>query len=69
MNIHVILPLVTNELVHFASHTNEFEMAGTRLLVTPLASLEIAINKSRLYEFLQWSGIPVAEFRVVVTLT
>lgn len=69
MNIHVILPLVTNELVHFASHTNEFEMAGTRLLVTPLASLEIAINKSRLYEFLQWRGIPVPEFRIVETIT
>jgi carbamoyl-phosphate synthase large subunit len=31
--------------------------------------LEIAINKSRLYEFLQWRGIPVPEFRIVETIT
>ena len=67
-NIHLILPLVTRELMHFATHLNEFEMAGTRVLVTPPASLEIAINKSRLYEFLQWRGIDVPAFRIVETV-
>lgn len=67
-NIHVVLPLVTRELMHFATHLNEFEMAGTRVLVTPPASLEIAINKSRLYEFLQWRGIDVPAFRIVETV-
>ena len=54
--------------MHFATHLNEFEMAGTRVLVTPPASLEIAINKSRLYEFLQWRGIDVPAFRIVETV-
>ncbi len=66
-NIHVILPLVTRELIQFATHSSAFEMAGTRISVTPAPSLEIAINKSRLYEFLQWRGIEVPDFRVVET--
>ncbi len=69
MNIHVVLPLVTRELMHFATHLNEFEMAGTHVIVTPPVSLEIAINKSRLYEFLQWRGIDVPAFRIVETVT
>lgn len=67
-NIHVVLPLVTRELMHFATHINDFEMAGTRISITAPASLEIANNKSRLYEFLQWRGIPVPEFRIVETV-
>jgi carbamoyl-phosphate synthase large subunit len=67
-NIHVVLPLVTRELMHFATHINDFEMAGTRISITAPASLEIAINKSRVYEFLQWRGIPVPDFRIVETV-
>lgn len=67
-NIHVVLPLVTRELMPFACHLQAFEMAGTRIPVTSPAGLEIAINKSRLYEFLQWRGIPVPEFRIVETV-
>ncbi|MBI5373677.1 MAG: ATP-grasp domain-containing protein [Sphingobacteriales bacterium] len=67
-NIQVVLPLVTKELPVFAGHLDEFEKAGTRVLVSSAASLEIANNKSRLYEFLQWRGIPVPEFRVVETV-
>ncbi len=66
-NIHVILPLVTRELIHLSQHSKEFELAGAKVLVSPTASLEIANNKSRLYEFLQWRGIPVPEFRVAET--
>jgi carbamoyl-phosphate synthase large subunit len=64
-NIQIILPLVTRELIPFAQYKNEFEQAGIKVLVSPASSLEIANNKSRLYEFLQWRGIPVPEFRVV----
>lgn len=66
-NIHVVLPLVTKELLPLAAHCKEFELAGTKLLVSPIASLEIANNKSRLYEFLQWRGIDVPAFRVAET--
>jgi carbamoyl-phosphate synthase large subunit len=67
-NVHVVMPLVTRELIPFATHSKEFEMAGARLLVSSAASLEIANNKSRLYEFLQWRDIPVPAFHVVETI-
>ena len=67
-NIHALLPLVTNELIPLSQHRKEFELAGIKLLISPAASLEIANNKSRLYEFLQWRGIAVPDFRVVETV-
>ena len=67
-NIHAVLPLVTKELIPLSQHIKEFESSGIKLLISPLASLEIANNKSRLYEFLQWRGIPVPEFRVIETV-
>lgn len=67
-NIHVVLPLVTRELIPLSQRIKEFELAGAKLLVSPTPSLEIANNKSRLYEFLQWRGIPVPEFRVIETV-
>ena len=67
-NIHAVMPLVTKELIRLSQHSKEFELAGTKLLISPAASLEIANNKSRLYEFLQWRGIPVPGFRIVETI-
>lgn len=64
-NIHVLLPLVTKELIPFSEHLKEFELAGTRVIVSPTASLEIANNKSRLYEFLQKQNIAVPDFKTV----
>ncbi|MEO7393630.1 MAG: ATP-grasp domain-containing protein [Chitinophagaceae bacterium] len=67
-NIQVILPLVTKELIPLSLRINELEMAGVKLLISPASSLEIANNKSSLYEFLQWRGIAVPSFRVVETI-
>ena len=67
-NIQAVLPLVTKELIPLSLHIHEFEQAGTKLLVSPASSLEIANNKSRLYEFLQWRGIAVPDFRVIETI-
>ncbi|MBL7744453.1 MAG: ATP-grasp domain-containing protein [Chitinophagaceae bacterium] len=64
-NIHVVLPLVTKELIPLSQHIKEFELAGAKLLVSPAASLEIANDKSKLYQFLQWRGLDVPDFRVV----
>ena len=64
-NIHVLMPLVTKELIPLSQRIKEFELAGTKLLVSSTASLEIANNKSRLYEFLQWRGLKIPDFRVV----
>jgi carbamoyl-phosphate synthase large subunit len=67
-NIHVILPLVTRELIPLSKQVTAFELAGAKVLVSPTASLEIANNKSSLYEFLQWRGIAVPAFRIVETV-
>jgi carbamoyl-phosphate synthase large subunit len=67
-NIHVVLPLVTRELLPLSRNMHAFELAGARVLVSTSESLEIANNKSRLYEFLQWRGIEVPAFRIVETV-
>jgi carbamoyl-phosphate synthase large subunit len=64
-NIDVLFPLVTRELLPLSRHVKDFELIGTKVLISPQASLEIANDKGRLYEFLQWRGIAVPEFRIV----
>src|SRR5687768_3147159 len=48
--IDIILPLVTKELLPFSRNISLFESNGTRLLVSSPSSLEIANDKSRLYQ-------------------
>ena len=67
-NIQIVMPLVTKELLPLSNHVKEFELAGIKILLSSTASLEIANNKSRLYEFLQWRGIAVPAFRVIETV-
>lgn len=67
-NVQAVLPLVTKELIPLAQHQREFEKNGIKILLSPLASLEIANNKSRLYQFLQWRGMAVPEFRIAETI-
>ncbi|HET9826831.1 MAG TPA: hypothetical protein VFP87_15945, partial [Chitinophagaceae bacterium] len=65
--IHVLLPLVTKELMPLATHKKQFEESGTEVLVSNVNSLEIANNKSRLYQFLERRGIDVPAYRIVQT--
>lgn len=67
-NIQIVLPLVTKELIKLSLYKKEFEAAGIKIPVSSPEVLEIANNKSRLYEFLQWRGMPVPDFRVVETV-
>jgi carbamoyl-phosphate synthase large subunit len=67
-NIHVVMPLVTKELNLLAQHASQFEAAGAKVLVSPVEALIIANNKSQLYEFLQWRGLPVPAFHIVETV-
>lgn len=67
-DIHVVLPLVTKELIPLSQHSNEFELAGAKLIVSPASSLEIANDKSKLYQFLQWRGMDVPVFRIAETI-
>ena len=63
--IHVVLPLVTKELVPLAQNKKKFEEQETKVLVSKVDALEIANNKSRLYQFLEWRGIDVPKYKVV----
>ncbi|MDP4264382.1 MAG: ATP-grasp domain-containing protein [Bacteroidota bacterium] len=67
-NIHVVLPLVTRELIPLSQHSKEFELAGAKLLISPAASLEIANDKTKLYQFLQWRAVAIPDFRVAETI-
>ncbi len=63
--IHVVLPLVTKELIPLAQNKRKFEEQETKVLVSDVDSLEVANNKSRLYQFLEWRGIEVPKYKVV----
>ena len=67
-NIPIVLPLVTRELIPLSLYQKDLERAGVKLPISPTASLEIANNKSMLYQFLQWRSIPVPDFRTVETV-
>lgn len=64
-NINIILPLVTRELIPLAKAEKEFIAAGIKLPLSPLASLEIANDKGRLYQFLEWRGIAVPGYKII----
>ncbi len=67
-NIHIVIPLVTKELIPLAHHKKEFEEQEIKVLVSNVDSLEIANNKTRLYQFLEWRGIDVPAYRVAETV-
>lgn len=64
-DIHVLMPLVTRELQPLADHADAFEAAGTRLPISPAASMQVANDKCRLYHYLEEKGVAVPAFRVV----
>jgi carbamoyl-phosphate synthase large subunit len=65
--VNVLLPLVTKELIVLSQHREQFKDAGVLIPLSETASLEIANNKSRLYQFLQWRALEVPDFRVAET--
>jgi carbamoyl-phosphate synthase large subunit len=67
-NIHIVMPLVTKELIPLSRHKDEFEKNGIKILISNVDGLEIANNKSRLYQFLEWRGLEVPAFRIVETI-
>jgi len=64
-NIHIILPLVTKELFPLSLHAKDLELSGAKVLVSPVEALQIANNKSRLYEFMQSRNLDVPRFKTV----
>lgn len=67
-SIHALLPLVTRELIPLSNRMDDFAAIGTRVLTMPVEVLQIANDKSRLYEFLNELGIALPAFRIVRTV-
>ena len=63
--IEVILPLVTLELFKFAENKAIFEENGIKIIVSDNKDLDIANNKSRLYEHLSAHNILTPQYKVV----
>ncbi len=63
--IDVIFPLVTLELFPFAEHKKRFEEKGIKIVISDKKSLDIANNKSRLYEHLTAQKILTPQYRAV----
>lgn len=65
--INVVFPLVTKELFELSKCKGDFSKENIKIVVSDSGSLEIANNKSRLYEHLKKSGILTPEFIVAST--
>lgn len=63
--IDIIFPLVTKELLLLSKAIDQFEVIGTRIIVSDYESLVIANNKSRLYTHLKGLGIKLPNFKVI----
>ena len=63
--IQVILPLVTLELFKFAENKALFEENGIKIIVSDKKYLDIANNKSRLYEHLTEHQILTPQYKVI----
>ena len=63
--IQVILPLVTLELFKFAENKALFEENGIKIIVSDKKDLDVANNKSRLYEHLSAHNILTPQYKVV----
>ena len=63
--IQVILPLVTLELFKFAENKALFAENGIKIIVSDKKDLDIANNKSRLYEHLKAHHILTPQYKVV----
>lgn len=65
--VNVVIPLVTNELLKFATSTSEFENIGTKVLVSGPEGLRTANNKYLLMKTCREHGIPTPDFCKVNT--
>ena len=63
--INIVFPLVTMELFKFSEAIDVFEKNNIKVIVSEKSSLDIANNKSRLYEHLARHQILTPQYRVV----
>ncbi len=66
--IDIIFPLVTQELFLFSKNKSLFKDLGVKVIVSDYSSLEIANDKSKLYQHLKINDISVPDFEIVNTI-
>ena len=65
LEINVILPLVTMELLKLSKHIKFFEDIGVKVIVSNFNALTIVNNKCKLYQHLDKKNIDVPSFKFV----
>lgn len=65
MQIQIVLPLVTRELIYFSRALSLFENESVKVLVSNLTSLTIANDKGLLYQTLSENGMVSPDFKRV----
>ncbi len=65
LEIELILPLVTRELLLLSSAITLFKEYGIEILVSNLDSLSIANDKGKLYDYLKKENIPVPNYHII----
>lgn len=67
IQIDLVFPLVTAELFILSQNKHDFEMQGTKILVSRYKDLLIANDKGALYDHLQSFNIKTPKFKIVKT--
>jgi len=56
--VDLVVPTIDPELPVYAQHAREFELAGTKALISSPSTVEIAFDKSRTNEWFRTHGFP-----------
>lgn len=60
--VQVVIPAAPQDLEIFAEAKDKFESNGTKVIISPLESLQIANNKYLLYRYCEGGHIPIPNF-------
>jgi carbamoyl-phosphate synthase large subunit len=64
-NVDLIVPTIDPELPIYAAHSKEFEVQGTKILISNSATIDIAFDKFRTNQWFVSHGFPTVKQRFV----
>jgi carbamoyl-phosphate synthase large subunit len=64
-NVDLIVPTIDHELPIYATHVKDFELAGTKVLISSPSTIDIAFDKCRTNEWFVARGFPTVAQRSV----
>lgn len=64
-NVDVLIPAMSNELLKLYDRRSEFEAVGTRVSISNRDSIEISIDKYKLYSLLSEKGFKTPRFELI----